>query len=76
MYLDSLEWPPSKGFSKDYFSTNKSLLINLIVFETQEKLAGGGCGPNRSSSAGTSILSPGPNIILTLGGVYIGMVEI
>merc|ERR1711868_193687 len=35
------------------------------------KLAGGGCGPNRSSSAGTSILSPGPNIILTLGGVYI-----
>ena len=35
------------------------------------QLSQGGCGPNRSSSAGTSILSPGPNIILILGGVYI-----
>ena len=36
------------------------------------QLSKGGCGPNKSSSAGTSILSPGPNIILTLCGVYVG----
>jgi len=35
------------------------------------QLSRGGCGPNKSSSAGTSILSPGPNIILTLCGVYV-----
>ena len=32
----------------------------------------GGCGPNNSSNAGTSILSPGPNIILQLGIALIG----
>ena len=35
------------------------------------QLSHGGCGPNNSSSAGTSILSPGPNIIMILGGVYV-----
>ena len=35
-------------------------------------ISAGGCGPNNSSNAGTSILSPGPNIILQLGIGLIG----
>jgi len=35
------------------------------------RLMEGGCGPNNSSSAGTSILSPGPNIILLLVTAYV-----
>lgn len=36
-------------------------------------ISAGGCGPNNSSNAGTSILSPGPNIILQLGiGLIVG----
>ena len=35
-------------------------------------ISAGGCGPNNSSNAGTSILSPGPNIILQLGIAAIG----
>jgi len=37
------------------------------------QILGGGCGPNQSTVAGTSILSPGPNIVLILGiGLIVG----
>ena len=40
--------------------------MTILIFQ-------GGAGPNKSSVAGTSILSPGPNIILLLGiGFIVG----
>jgi hypothetical protein len=39
------------------------------------RIAQGGSGPNFSSVAGTSIVSPGPNIFLLLTIGYVGMFE-
>lgn len=49
-----------------FICTYALIRMTILIFQ-------GGAGPNKSSVAGTSILSPGPNIILLLGiGFIVG----